>query len=227
MLKNRFLITFFAALTAANMLFSIPCKAAEPVRMKSCVYPIYLTEETEMLPLSREYFEMRLGLAPGELLAITITSMPNKSNLMLDGVEVEVYDTLLAGDTDRLSYYKEEGEGWFSFIPICKGEKDDSDKICATFTINQAEKPYPSIKEVFCQTLPERKIGTSFSQEEGERAVYTLLKKPLQGKVKCSGESCDYTPNSAAEGEDSFSLVALYQNGMVSAPIPVQVKIQK
>lgn len=53
-----------------------------------------------MVPLSAEYFEMRLGLEPGEIAAITITSLPQEGSgkLMLDGVEVQVHDTIFRSE---------------------------------------------------------------------------------------------------------------------------------
>ena len=114
------------------------CKSQQS-SMESRVCPLLLPPGNSVT-LSAEYLEMRLGLPAGEIAAITITSLPKQSGgrLMLDGVEVQMYDTILRSELDRLCYVQDDsaqqaGAGWFSFIPLCK----ESTKICATFQIGQ------------------------------------------------------------------------------------------
>lgn len=93
------------ALMAACLFLMAPVQASaagetaaqgeQRAALQSRVYPIQLPPGTNV-PLSAEYFEMRLGLEPGEIAAITITSLPQEGSgkLMLDGVDVQVHDTI-------------------------------------------------------------------------------------------------------------------------------------
>lgn len=115
--------------------------------LQSRVYPIQLPPGTNV-PLSAEYFEMRLGLEPGEIAAITITSLPQEGSgkLMLDGVEVQVHDTIFRSELDRLCYVQDDNAlsasaGWFSFIPLCSSEilgEEPAERVCATFQLKAA-----------------------------------------------------------------------------------------
>ena len=180
--------------------------------------------------LSAEYLEMRLGLPAGEIVAITITSLPKQSGgrLMLDGVEVQMYDTILRSELDRLCYVQDDsaqqaGAGWFSFIPLCK----ESTKICATFQIGQqpdtAQRPL--VQDVFCCTSGQTPVFTALSCLQG-KVVYTVQRKPAKGSVCFADGKCVYTPNEGAQGTDRFVLTALDEQGGVSAPIEVQVMIR-
>ena len=74
------------------------CKNQQP-SMESKVCPLLLPPGNSVT-LSAEYLEMRLGLPAGEIVAITIISLPKQSGgrLMLDGVEVQMYDTILRSE---------------------------------------------------------------------------------------------------------------------------------
>ena len=71
------------ALMAACLFLMAPVQASaagetaaqgeQRAALQSRVYPIQLPPGTNV-PLSAEYFEMRLGLEPGEIAAITITA---------------------------------------------------------------------------------------------------------------------------------------------------------
>ena len=193
------------------------CKNQQP-SMESKVCPLLLPPGNSVT-LSAEYLEMRLGLPAGEIVAITIISLPKQSGgrLMLDGVEVQMYDTILRSELDRLCYVQDDsaqqaGAGWFSFIPLCK----ESTKICATFQIGP---------DVFCCTSGQTPVFTALSCLQG-KVVYTVQRKPAKGSVCFADGKCVYTPNEGAQGTDRFVLTALDEQGGVSAPIEVQVMIR-
>lgn len=230
----------FAALGAVLMVSAAPIKAVAdrvnaPIQMESRVYPM-VVPGGGTIPLSAEYFEMRLGLPAGEIAAITITSLPPEGSgcLMLDGVEVQVHDTIFRSELDRLCYVQDESalaasSGWFSFIPLCLSEihgKQDSAKICATFQLQEGDSVgRPVVQDVFCLTEPETPVSAALAPLEG-RVVYTVSQKPLQGRVQLEDGRCRYTPNEDASGTDRFVLRALDEQGRVSAPIEVQVLIR-
>lgn len=152
------------------------CKSQQS-SMESRVCPLLLPPGNSVT-LSAEYLEMRLGLPAGEIAAITITSLPKQSGgrLMLDGVEVQMYDTILRSELDRLCYVQDDsaqqaGAGWFSFIPLCK----ESTKICATFQIGQqldtAQRPL--VQDVFCCTSGQTPVFAALSCLQG-KVVYTV-----------------------------------------------------
>lgn len=236
-MKKRMIL---AALGAALMTAAAPIPAAAdradtPIRMESRVYPMMMPGGGS-IPLSAEYFEMRLGLPAGEIAAITITSLPPEGSgcLMLDGVEVQVHDTIFRSELDRLCYVQDESalaasSGWFSFIPLCLSEihgKQGSAKICATFQLQEGDSVgRPVVQDVFCLTEPETPVSAALAPLEG-RVVYTVSQKPLQGRVQLEDGRCRYTPNEDASGTDRFVLRALDEQGRVSAPIEVQVVIR-
>lgn len=204
------------------------CKSQQ-ASMESRVCPLLLPPGRSVT-LSAEYLEMRLGLPAGEIAAITITSLPKQSGgrLMLDGVEVQMYDTILRSELDRLCYVQDDsaqqaGAGWFSFIPLCK----ESTKICATFQIGQqpdtAQRPL--VQDVFCCTSGQTPVFAALSCLQG-KVVYTVQRKPAKGSVCFADGKCVYTPNEGAQGTDRFVLTALDEQGGVSAPIEVQVMIR-
>lgn len=205
--------------------------------VQSKVYPLMLPKEGT-IPLSAEYFEMRLGLNPGEIAAITITSLPQKGSgkLILDGVEVQVHDTIFRSELDRLCYVQDENAlsasaGWFSFIPLCSSQihgKNDAAKVCATFQIREQENTAgrPIIQDVFCHTSEQTPVFAALSCLQGD-VVYTINRKPNQGDVSFENGRCIYTPNKGASGNDSFILTALDEQGRVSAPIKVNVAINE
>lgn len=230
----------FAALGAVLMVSAAPIRAVAdrvnaPIQMESRVYPM-VVPGGGTIPLSAEYFEMRLGLPAGEIAAITITSLPPEGSgcLMLDGVEVQVHDTIFRSELDRLCYVQDESalaasSGWFSFIPLCLSEvhgKEGSAKICATFQLQEGDGiGRPVVQDVFCLTEPETPVAAALAPLEG-RVVYTVSQKPLQGRVQLEAGRCLYTPNKDSDGTDRFALVALDEQGRVSAPIRVKVMIQ-
>ncbi len=129
MKKRKILAVLGAVLIAAAApMVAEADRPSAPIQMESRVYPMVLPRGGT-IPLSAEYFEMRLGLPAGEIAAITIVSLPvqGSGRLMLDGVEVQVHDTIFRSELDRLCYVQDEGalaasSGWFSFIPLCRSE---------------------------------------------------------------------------------------------------------
>ncbi len=216
-------------------------KSAELSKPESRVYPIFIPKESvgKTIPLSAEYFEMRMGWNSGELAGITITSLPRESDgkLMLDGVEVQVYDTIFRSELDRLCYVQDEdalqlSSGWFSFIPICSSQVKKTQALphlCATFQIIPKNTERPLVQDVFCKTVSDTKIQTAlpcFTSNSQSRIIYTLNKKPKKGSVSLSGENCIYTPNEGETGSDRFVLTAFDENGGISSPIQVRVMIE-
>lgn len=214
---------------------------AESCKPESRVYPIFIPKEAvgKTIPLSAEYFEMRMGWNSGELAGITITSLPEESNgkLMLDGVEVQIYDTIFRSELDRLCYVQDEdtlqvSAGWFSFIPLCSSQTKKEQKLprlCATFQIIPKNTERPLVQDVFCKTVSDTKIQTAlpcFTSSEKKRIIYTLNQKPSKGSISLSGESCIYIPNEGAQGSDRFVLTALDEYGGISSPIQVRVIIE-
>ena len=198
------------------------CKNQQP-SMESRVCPLLLPPGNSVT-LSAEYLEMRLGLPTGEIAAITITSLPKQSGgrLMLDGVEVQMYDTILRSELDRLCYVQDDsalqaGAGWFSFIPLCK----ESTKIGQQPDTAQR----PLVQDVFCCTSGQTPVFTALSCLQG-KVVYTVQRKPAKGSVCFADGKCVYTPNEGTQGTDRFVLTALDEQGGVSAPIEVQVMIR-
>ena len=227
-----------AVLLALSLFFAVPIRvAAQESSMESRVYPLILPAG-ESVSLSAEYFEMRLGLKPGEIAAITITSLPEEGSgkLMLDGVEVQIYDTIFRSELDRLCYVQDENalaasSGWFSFIPLCTSQihgKEDVQKVCATFQIREQEdtEERPIVQDVFCHTSAQTPVSAALSCMQGE-VVYTISRKPAKGTVSFEDGRCVYTPQEGQTGSDSFVLTALDEQGRVSAPIRVSVAIQK
>lgn len=210
-------------------------RPSAPIQMESRVYPMVLPRGGT-IPLSAEYFEMRLGLPAGEIAAITIASLPAQGSgrLMLDGVEVQVHDTIFRSELDRLCYVQDEGalaasSGWFSFIPLCRSElnkTEGSTKICATFQLREEDGiGRPIVQDVFCLTEPKTPVSAALAPLEG-RVVYTVSQKPLQGRVELTEGRCLYTPNEDASGTDRFVLVALDEQGRVSTPIRVEIAVR-
>ena len=221
--KKSLTLLTVCCIMVGSLLF-IPCSAKEykPEKMISCIYPVSLPEGMETLPLSAEYICMRLETAPGELLAITVTSMPKDGELLLDGVQVELYDTILAGKLDRLSYrLNSSGPNWFSFVPVCRGTQK---RICVTFNISQEKREGIPAKEVVCMTQPDTLVAAALPHRED--MVYITVKKPVQGRAACFEGRCIYIPNKKTEGKDSFVLAALSKDGRVSYPIEVTATIQ-
>lgn len=227
-----------AVLLALSLFFAVPIRvAAQESSMESRVYPLILPAG-ESVSLSAEYFEMRLGLKPGEIAAITITSLPEEGSgkLMLDGVEVQIYDTIFRSELDCLCYVQDENalaasSGWFSFIPLCTSQihgKEDVQKVCATFQIREQEdtEERPIVQDVFCHTSAQTPVSAALSCMQGE-VVYTISRKPAKGMVSFEDGRCVYTPQEGQIGSDSFVLTALDEQGRVSAPIRVSVAIQK
>lgn len=235
-----------AALFAAFfLLLSLPVQVSaattaqseQRAALQSRVYPIQLPLGTNV-PLSAEYFEMRLGLEPGEIAAITITSLPQDGSgkLMLDGVEVQVHDTIFRSELDRLCYVQDDNAlsasaGWFSFIPLCSSEilgEEPAERVCATFQLKAQETTAqrPIVQDVFCRTRTDTQVSAALSCLQGE-VVYTVNRKPAQGSVHFEDGRCIYTPKDGAAGTDSFELVALDEAGGVSSPIMVEVFIEQ
>lgn len=235
-----------AALFAAFfLLLSLPVQVSaattaqseQRAALQSRVYPIQLPPGTN-IPLSAEYFEMRLGLELGEIAAITITSLPQEGSgkLMLDGVEVQVYDTIFRSELDRLCYVQDDNAlaasaGWFSFIPLCSSQilgKEPAERVCATFQLKaqQITAPRPMVQDVFCRTNSGTQVSAALSCLQG-KVVYTVNRKPAQGSVHFEDGRCIYTPQEGAAGTDRFELVALDEAGGVSSPITVEVFIEQ
>lgn len=234
------------ALMAACLFLMAPVQASaagetaaqgeQRTELQSRVYPIQLPPGTNV-PLSAEYFEMRLGLDPGEIAAITIVSLPQEGSgkLMLDGVEVQVYDTIFRSELDRLCYVQDDNalaasSGWFSFIPLCSSEilgEEPAERVCATFQLRESDflAQRPVVQDVFCSTQGEQPVAAALSCLQGE-VVYTVNRKPLKGTVHFEEGRCVYLPQEGASGADSFELVALDQEGGVSSPITVEVFIE-
>ena len=155
---------------------------------------------------------------------------------MLDGVEVQIYDTIFRSELDRLCYVQDENalaasSGWFSFIPLCTSQihgKEDVQKVCATFQIREQEdiEERPIVQDVFCHTSAQTPVSAALSCMQGE-VVYTISRKPAKGMVSFEDGRCVYTPQEGQTGSDSFVLTALDEQGRVSAPIRVSVAIQK
>ena len=155
---------------------------------------------------------------------------------MLDGVEVQIYDTIFRSELDRLCYVQDENalaasSGWFSFIPLCTSQihgKEDVQKVCATFQIREQEdtEERPIVQDVFCHTSAQTPVSAALSCMQGE-VVYTISRKPAKGTVSFEDGRCVYTPQEGQTGSDSFVLTALDEQGRVSAPIRVSVAIQK
>ncbi len=235
------------ALMAACLFLMAPVQASaagetaaqgeQRAALQSRVYPIQLPPGTNV-PLSAEYFEMRLGLEPGEIAAITITSLPQEGSgkLMLDGVEVQVHDTIFRSELDRLCYVQDDNAlsasaGWFSFIPLCSSEilgEEPAERVCATFQLKAQETTAqrPIVQDVFCRTRTDTQVSAALSCLQGE-VVYTVNRKPAQGSVHFEDGRCIYTPKDGAAGTDSFELVALDEAGGVSSPIMVEVFIEQ
>ena len=228
MKKN--LLLLFVLICALSNIFSLSCCAKNPEEetLISQSYPIFLPDEMKVLPLSKEYFSLRLQIPQKDLLAVTIISLPKpeSGSLMLDGVPVELYDTILAKDLDRLCYTSKKDKGWFSVIPVCRKNPFAQDtKICATFSINKRKEDFPIIKEAVCVTQPETGIRAALEQESN--LVYTVVKKPLKGTADCFAGGCTYTPDKGVQGQDLFSLAAMHKDGRVSSPIQIKTVIEK
>lgn len=208
-------------------------------KMESKVYPMMIPKEAsgKSIPLSAEYFEMRMGWKAGELAAVTITSLPKEGSgkLMLDGVEVEVYDTIFRSELDRLCYVQDEdalqaSAGWFSFIPLCSTDIQQQKKekrLCATFQVIPKDSERPLVQDVFCRTLPDTQVYAALQcmSQPQRQVVYTINKKPQKGTVNFLKGRCIYTPNPKARGTDHFVLTALDNKGGISSPIQVNVAI--
>ena len=228
MKKN--LLLLFVLICMMLSTFSLSCCAQKPVHemLVSRAYPIFLPDEIKSLPLSKEYFSLRLRIPQKDLLAVTVISLPKPEdgNLMLDGLPVDLYDTILAKDLDRLCYTSRKDGGWFSLIPVCRKNPFAQDtKICATFSINKGKEDFPFIKEAVCVTQPETGIKAALEQESN--LVYTVVKKPLKGTADCFAGGCTYTPDKGAQGQDLFSLAAMHKDGRVSSPIQIKTVIEK
>lgn len=169
------------------------CKNQQP-SMESRVCPLLLPPGNSVT-LSAEYLEMRLGLPAGEIVAITITSLPKQSGgrLMLDGVEVQMYDTILRSELDRLCYVQDDsaqqaGAGWFSFIPLCK----ESTKICATFQIGQQPDTAQRPVGAGCLLLHQRTDAGLYSTVllAGEGGIHRPAKACQGQRLLCRWKMC-------------------------------------
>lgn len=188
-------------------------------------------EQGRTAAFSAGYFEARLGLDPGEIDAVTITALPpsTKGRLILDGVEVGLYDTLLRSEFDRLCYaaaHETSGEaGWFSFVPMC------SKSVCATVSLtpSSVRNIVPQVKNAVCRTAKNISVKSVLDvyDANGDAVTLQLTSRPQKGRVVLSGTSYTYQPYPGSTGKDSFSVVAADSRGGLSKEAVVSVEIDK
>lgn len=220
---------YSAGLCAALMLFLALPAAAQQLQdgMVSEVYEAQAAKG-ETTVFSADYFERRLGLPQGDLMAVRFTVIPQETQgrLMLDGVAVEKNETLMRSQLNRLCFVPAQGgEGcWFSFIPQC------SRSVAATVSVTVTDEPIPApqLKNDACTTVKNVSVRRSAGVTNGAGEVQLIVSKaPEKGYVLVEGAAYTYTPFLNEAGKDSFTLMAMDSQGNCSNEATVTVEIQR
>lgn len=212
--------------SSAQFLLSDQLLPNQQSGMRSVICPITV-EKGKTTAFSAEYFEARLGLDFGDVDTIKITALPqqNKGRLVLDGVEVSLYDVLLRSELDRLCYVPATSgdAGWFSFVPMC------SQNICATVQLNTSpvRNVVPTLKNSLSNTAKTVSVQSALNvyDANGDDMTIHLTSRPQKGKVTIDGASYTYQPFPNSSGKDSFSIVAADSRGGISKEAIVTVQI--
>lgn len=201
-----------------------------------CHFPTSLGKTVEF---SADYFEARLGIPPGGVEAVTLAALPSSKSgrLVLDGVEVSLYDALSRSELDRLCFAptaamtteEDSAEGgpraWFSFVT--RGQKP----VCATVILQDTtvKNLPPQAKNAICRTAKNSAVGSCLSvyDPNGDDVTLQISTPPEKGKVEISGLSYTYSPYPGCFGKDSFSLTAADTRGGLSTPAKITVAIDK
>lgn len=187
------------------------------------------TQKNKTTTFSASYFEKYLGLPDGDIRSITIMSLPTpeQGRLVLDGVEVSLYDVLLRSEVDRLCFAPREtaSDGWFSFIPLC------SKSVCTTVSMTASSEPNqsPILRNGLCQTamgIPVRAM-VQVSDRNGDAVTLQIAQKPQKGSVVLEGSRYTYTPYPGSSGKDSFTLTGIDKRGGISNEATISVMIDK
>lgn len=180
----------------------------------------------EILELSARQLEIRLGLEEGKLPGITITSLPDNGQLILDGVPVGEFSQLSREELDRLCFVPGEKArpSGFSFIPDCPNRST------ATLSISvedQIPAP-PQAKDLQLYTWSDIPTGSlRLSEDLAQELSVRITKSPQKGIVRTDGLSFCYLPFSGIDGQDSFSYVLIDRYGNFSDEATAVVTIEK
>lgn len=169
--------------------------------------------------------ELLLGLEDGELTGMTITGLPEKGSLVLEGVALEEFSRLDREEIGELCLVLEEdaGKTSFSFIP------DSRRSVPATVEVQVTEAPEAppltsdTVLDTFSGVAAWKLLPVSGEDEDSVRIQIT--KAPEFGSLSIEGKTVRYLPYPGFTGKDRFTYTARSGLGPFSDEAAVEVSV--
>lgn len=182
----------------------------------------------DVLEFSAADLERRMGIVPGGLGGITVTTLPDLSNgeLLLDGVSVEAYDFLDRAALDRLCFAPTQ-DAITTNISLLPKSKQAVTTDLIIDVLAQQNMP-PQVSPAGFETMKNVAISGSLEifDPEGDDCELKVISAPKKGTVIAVGNGFRYQPYPGATGADSFTVCAVDVFSNYSKEALVEVNIE-
>lgn len=190
---------------------------------------LYGAKKEEAVYFNSADLEFKLGLQEGELVSITLLSLPKEEEgkLTIGKTDVKKNDCITRTQINELAFVpaKNAAKAEFTLLP------EASDSVKTTLSINLYEKDNlaPVIESGKFSTNKNMPIQGTLSvyDPEGDMVMIKVLEAPNKGDIQFNGTSFTYEPYLDITGADTLSFVCVDKQGNYSKKGILDFNIEK
>lgn len=190
---------------------------------------LYGAKKEEAVYFNSADLEFKLGLQEGELVSITLLSLPKEEEgkLTIGETDVKKNDCITRTQINELAFVpaKNAAKAEFTLLP------EASDSVKTTLSINLYEKDNlaPVIESGKFSTNKNMPIQGTLSvyDPEGDMVMIKVLEAPNKGDIQFNGTSFTYEPYLDITGADTLSFVCVDKQGNYSKKGILDFNIEK
>lgn len=223
------------AVICSALLMSVTVYAADPFAIKSSIpaaqeynQSIFSVQTGEILELTPQSLERRMGMQSLELRGITVMQLPDISDgeLILEGVAVEQYQFISREELDTLCFVPREAAVAANITVLPQGADSIPTQLSIQVleTINRAPVVEGGSFEIMSNTALTRTV--SAYDPDGDTFQLKTSSLPTKGTVSFNGTSFTYEPYSGKTGSDSFTVYAVDRFGNYSEDAKISISIE-
>lgn len=190
---------------------------------------LYGAKKEEAVYFNSADLEFKLGLQEGELVSITVLSLPKEEEgkLTIGKTDVKKNDCITRTQINELAFVpaKDAAKAEFTLLP------EATDSVKTTLSINLYEKDNlaPVIESGKFSTNKNMPIQGTLSvyDPEGDMVMIKVLEAPNKGDIQFNGTSFTYEPYLDITGADTLSFVCVDKQGNYSKKGILDFNIEK
>ncbi len=190
---------------------------------------LYGAKKEEAVYFNSADLEFKLGLHEGELVSITVLSLPKaeEGKLTIGKTDVKPNDCITRTQINELAFVpaKDAAKAEFTLLP------EAADSVKTTLSINLYEKDNlaPVIESGKFSTNKNMPIQGTLSvyDPDGDMVMIKILEAPSKGDIQFNGTSFTYEPYLDITGADTMSFVCVDKQGNYSKKGIINFNIEK